>query len=76
MIVTERTKVRLNYRRYERAMHRAGYRRHETDWEIHRGFRYREIIVDVQIDRGGKYVWTKLGLPSTAGKSDEYYGFT
>jgi hypothetical protein len=64
MIVTDRTRATLEQRRYERAMERAGYRRHETDWEIHRGFRCREVIVDVQIDRSGKYVWTKLACLS------------
>lgn len=66
MLVTEVTKRALEQRRYERSMKRAGYRRHETDWEIHRGYRFREVIVDVKIDRSGKYVWTKLGLPKEA----------
>jgi len=34
---------------------------HETDWEIHRGGRWNEIIVDVVISVDGKYVYTKLG---------------
>lgn len=40
-----------------------GYRKHETDWEIHRGVRYREVIVDAQISVDRKRVWTKLGEP-------------
>jgi hypothetical protein len=39
----------------------AGYRRHETDWEIHRGGRMGDAIVDAKISVCGKYVWTKLG---------------
>jgi hypothetical protein len=37
-----------------------GYRKHETDWEIHRGGRHDEVISDVKISCDGKYVWTKL----------------
>jgi hypothetical protein len=61
LIFTDTTRSILKYRRYVRSMQKAGYRRHETDWEIHRGFRYNEVIVDVKIDQSGKYVWTKLG---------------
>lgn len=42
-------------------MEGAGYRRHETDWEIHRGARTDEHIVDAKISFDGRYVWTKLG---------------
>ena len=63
MIVTEWTRKALAVRRQARTLEAAGYRRHETDWEIHRGARYREVITDVQISADGKYVWTKLGLP-------------
>lgn len=42
-------------------MEAAGFRKHETDWEIHRGGRWNERIVDVKISVDGKYVWTKLG---------------
>ena len=42
-------------------MERAGYQRHETDWEIHRGGRYDEVIVDAKISVCGKYVYTLLG---------------
>ena len=48
----------------EREMTAAGYRKHETDWEIHRGDRYREVIIDAKVSADGKYVWTKLGVKS------------
>lgn len=60
MKVTEATRSALAIRREERRMRAAGYRRHETDWEIHRGFLWRERIVDARISVDGKYVWTKL----------------
>lgn len=62
MKVTAHTIQALAARREERRMKAAGYRKHETDWEIHRGGRQKERIVDAQISQCGKYVWTKLGL--------------
>lgn len=53
----------LASRRERRQLEAAGYRQHETDWEIHRGGRYDEVIVDAKISVCGKYVWTKLGKP-------------
>ena len=65
MILTDRTRQALALRRQEKGrLLKAGYRRHETDWEIHRGMRYREVIVDAVISTDGKYVYTKLGLPA------------
>ncbi len=61
MIVTDLTRRALAVRREHRRMLKAGFRRHETDWEIHRGMRYNEVIVDAQISVCGKYVYTKLG---------------
>jgi hypothetical protein len=61
MKVTEFTKRCLASRREAKRMEAAGYRKHETDWEIHRGFRHRERIVDAKISADGLYVWTKLG---------------
>lgn len=61
MIVTEQTKKALALRREYRRMLEAGYRRHETDWEIVRGFRIRDVIVDAVISCDGKHVWTKIG---------------
>jgi hypothetical protein len=66
MIVTDSTRQALASRRQAKRLEAAGYRRHETDWEIVRGGRYREVIVDVQIDVSGKYVWTKIGAPDSA----------
>lgn len=64
MIVTEWTKEALAVRRQARRLEAAGYRRHETDWEIIRGDRYREVITAVEISADGKHVWIKLGLPA------------
>lgn len=42
-----------------------GYRKHETDWEIHRGIgaikNWR--ILDAKISADGMYVFTKIGPP-------------
>ena len=51
----------LKARREIRDMKKAGYRMHETDWEIDRGSKQDQIIVDVKIGYSGKFVWTKLG---------------
>lgn len=51
----------LRDRREAKQMIAAGYRKHETDWEIHRGNRYKEMIVDAKISVDGMYVWTKIG---------------
>jgi hypothetical protein len=61
MKVTDFTRRALAYRREDRRMTKLGYRRCETDWEIHRGGREHEVIVDARISCDGKYVWTKLG---------------
>lgn len=51
----------LAIRREARRMEAAGYRKHETDWEIHRGSRIGDVIADAKISVCGGYVWTKLG---------------
>lgn len=61
MIVTARTRYILAIRRERRDLERQGYRQHETDWEIHRGGRYNEVIVDAKVSICGKYVYTKIG---------------
>ena len=61
MIVTDFTKEALAFRRQAKQLEVEGYRRHETDWEILRGARCDEKIVDVKISVCGKYVYTKLG---------------
>lgn len=67
MKVTAATRSALAFRREERALLRDGYRRHETDWEIHRGFRSNEVILDARVSQCGRYVYTKLGKrPPTA----------
>lgn len=61
MKVTEFTKRALAYRRESKRMTLLGFRRHETDWEIHRGARQNERIVEAVISGDGMYVWTRLG---------------
>ena len=51
----------LKSRREQRDMLKAGYRHHETDWDIIRGNRRGEVILDVKIDASGLGVWTKIG---------------
>jgi calcineurin-like phosphoesterase family protein len=67
MKVTDLTRRTLAVRREARQMERLGYRRHETDWEIHRGIHARlnddTRIVDARVSADGLYVWTKLGKP-------------
>jgi len=61
--VTHFTRDALRIRREARRMTALGYRRHETDWEIHRGDMTDQIILDAQISADGKHVWTKIGRP-------------
>ena len=61
MKVTELTRRKLAVRRERRDLEKAGFRRHETDMEIHRGFRTDEVIIDARISVCGKYVYTKIG---------------
>ena len=51
----------LMVRREAKKLKKLGYRKHETDWEIHRGERMKERIIDVKISADGLYVWTKIG---------------
>lgn len=68
MKVTKVTRQALAVRRERRKMEKAGYRRAETDWEIIRGGRNSEVIVDAIVSVCGKYVYTKVG--SKPGVSD------
>lgn len=61
MKVTDFTRRALAVRREKRDMARKGYVRHETDWEIHRGGRIGDRIVDARVSVDGLYVYTKLG---------------
>ncbi len=61
MKFTSFTKRALAARREQRKMKSEGFRIWETDWEIHRGFRTDEVIVEARISICGKYVYTKLG---------------
>jgi len=63
MKVNSFTKSALAFRREERRLTKLGYRRHETDWELHRGGREKEIIIDARISCNGKYVYTLIGNP-------------
>lgn len=48
-------------RREQRKMLKAGYRYHETDWEIVRGPSQGDVIVDAKVSYCGLGVWTKIG---------------
>lgn len=61
MKVTEFTRQALAARREARTLTRLGFRQHETDWEIIRGSRTKEVIVEARISFDGKSIWTKLG---------------
>jgi len=64
MIVSENTRRILAVRREKRRMKAAGYRLHETDWEIDRGLgKTHWVIHDAKISVSGKGVWTKIGPP-------------
>ena len=56
MRVTTATRRTLDIRREERNLKRLGYRKHETDWEIHRGHRTGDVIQDVKISMDDRYV--------------------
>lgn len=68
MIVTDLTRSALAIRREDRRMKQAGYRKHETDWEIHRGHLIGQRIADAKISVCGRYVWTKIGQREQEGK--------
>ncbi len=61
MLVTDLTRRVMAERKERRDLERQGYRAHETDWEILRGARTNEVIVDARISCCGKFVYTKLG---------------
>lgn len=68
MKVTDDTRRALEIRRERRQLEALGYRMHETDWEIMRGGRTREVILDAKIDPAGRHVWTLLGPPESEGE--------
>ena len=41
-----------------------GFTQHEPDWEIVRGGKQDEVILEVAISSDGKSIWTKVGRPS------------
>ena len=61
MKVADLTREALVRRREARDLLARGYRRHETDWEVVRGGRWRERIVDAKVSADGKHVWTLIG---------------
>lgn len=71
MIVTAFTRSTLKFRRQRLDLEKRGYRLHETDWEIVRGGRYMEVIVDAIISANGKGVYTKIGAPVKLNKGRE-----
>jgi hypothetical protein len=65
MKVTAFTRTGLACRREQRELQKQGYRRHETDWEIHRGGRTGEVILDARVSVCGMYVYTRTGKRPT-----------
>ncbi len=60
MKVSDITKRVLAARREQRDLEQRGYRKHATDWEIHRGTKTAYVITDAKISVCGKYVYTKI----------------
>ena len=67
MRVTDRTRNILALRREHRRLTALGYRRHETDWEIHRGGAaiHDAVILDAKVSADGIHVYTLVGDPET-----------
>lgn len=61
MKLTAISRQALASRKERRDLEEQGFRRHETDWEIHRGGLIDQVIVDAKISACGKYVFTRLG---------------
>jgi hypothetical protein len=61
MKVSDLTRSALKWRKEKKRLLAQGYRQHETDWEILRGGRQGEVIIDAVISSCGKYIYTKLG---------------
>ncbi len=59
MKVTDSTRRALAFRREKRTLTALGYQQHETDWEIHRGWKLGHVIVDAKISVDGMYVYTR-----------------
>lgn len=59
MKVTRFTRRALARRRMARDMEARGYELVHGPWELDRGGRTRERIVDAVIDAGGKDIWVK-----------------
>ena len=74
MKVTSITRRALKIRREERHLKGLGYRKHETDWEIHRGHRIGDIIQDVKISVDGRYVYTLVGPANEATGNEAVQG--
>ena len=68
MKVSDLTRRVLANRRQHRELTNQGYRRHETDWEIHRGFAASagNVILDAKVSACGLYVYTKVGRKEAA----------
>lgn len=59
MKMTQVTRRILACRRMSRDLKAKGYERVSGPWELDRGGRTRERIVDVVIDAGGKDLWVR-----------------
>jgi hypothetical protein len=60
MLVTDHTRRALAYRRQKKQLLAEGYEYvSEPIWELHRGARWRERIVDVKISTDGQSLYVK-----------------
>ncbi len=70
MKVSELTRARLANQREERDMKKAGYEYLGEGggliWQIHRGSRLGQIILDAKISNNRRFVWIKIGNPTAA----------
>ena len=70
MIESETAKQMLAARRERRDMEKAGYELVGEGggalWELHRGWRTRQRIVDVKIAYGGKELWVLVSPPPSS----------
>lgn len=61
MKVNKFTKRVLQYRRETKKMNAAGFVLVEPDWEIMRGSRQDEVVLDVKICCDRKHIWVQIG---------------
>lgn len=67
MKLTDRTREILKYRRHARDMKKASWEPVGCSggmlWEINRGGRQDQKILESQVSLSGKFLWVKIGYP-------------